>query len=181
MKKTNTIIQNNLPRFKLCCFLHTINRIKIMTKRDFLLSLSKDELVELIFGFSETNQEACDFIQKKYKTTNSLYISLQINKWLRSCLDVVISQISWRIKWLNLSQFICKCGFFSFKIRKKLFSAYPGIFFSFFPKFCRCSFYYRMNFYRADDFHIWSCWIYQDFIDSPFCNLPAVFILFCPL
>lgn len=36
-----------------------------MTKRDFLLSLSKDELVELIFGFSETNQEACDFIQKK--------------------------------------------------------------------------------------------------------------------
>ena len=53
------------PRFKLCCFLHTINRIKIMTKRDFLLSLSKDELVELIFGFSETNREACDFIQKK--------------------------------------------------------------------------------------------------------------------
>ena len=36
-----------------------------MTKRDFLLSLSKDELVELIFDFSETNQEACDFIQKK--------------------------------------------------------------------------------------------------------------------
>ena len=36
-----------------------------MTKRDFLLSLSKDELVELIFGFSETNREACDFIQKK--------------------------------------------------------------------------------------------------------------------
>lgn len=68
------------PRFKLCCFLHTINRIKIMTKRDFLLSLSKDELVELIFGFSETNREACDFIQKKCKTTNSLYLSLQINK-----------------------------------------------------------------------------------------------------
>lgn len=36
-----------------------------MTKRDFLLSLSKDELVELIFGFSETNREAGDFIQKK--------------------------------------------------------------------------------------------------------------------
>lgn len=51
-----------------------------MTKRDFLLSLSKDELVELIFDFSETNREAGDFIQKKYKTTNSLYISLQINK-----------------------------------------------------------------------------------------------------
>ncbi|WP_276751663.1 hypothetical protein [Treponema succinifaciens] len=51
-----------------------------MTKRDFLLSLSKDELVELIFGFSETNREAGDFIQKKCKTTNSLYLSLQINK-----------------------------------------------------------------------------------------------------
>lgn len=36
-----------------------------MTKRDFLLSLSKDELVELIFNFSETNREAGDFIQKK--------------------------------------------------------------------------------------------------------------------
>ena len=36
-----------------------------MTKKDFLLSLSKDELVELIFDFSETNQEASDFIQKK--------------------------------------------------------------------------------------------------------------------
>ena len=36
-----------------------------MTKRDFLLSLSKDELVELIFDFSETNREAGDFIQKK--------------------------------------------------------------------------------------------------------------------
>lgn len=36
-----------------------------MTKRDFLLSLSKDELVELVFDFSETNREACDFIQKK--------------------------------------------------------------------------------------------------------------------
>ena len=36
-----------------------------MTKRDFLLSLSKNELVELIFGFSETNREAGDFIQKK--------------------------------------------------------------------------------------------------------------------
>ena len=36
-----------------------------MTKRDFLLSLSKDELVDLIFGFSETNREAGDFIQKK--------------------------------------------------------------------------------------------------------------------
>lgn len=51
-----------------------------MTKRDFLLSLSKDELVELVFDFSETNREACDFIQKKCKTTNSLYLSLQINK-----------------------------------------------------------------------------------------------------
>lgn len=36
-----------------------------MTKRDFLLSLSKNELVELILDFSETNREACDFIQKK--------------------------------------------------------------------------------------------------------------------
>ena len=36
-----------------------------MTKRDFLLSLSKDELVELFFDFSETNREAGDFIQKK--------------------------------------------------------------------------------------------------------------------
>jgi len=36
-----------------------------MTKKDFLLSLSKDELVELIFDFSETNREAGDFIQKK--------------------------------------------------------------------------------------------------------------------
>lgn len=36
-----------------------------MTKRDFLLSLSKDELVELVFDFSETNRKACDFIQKK--------------------------------------------------------------------------------------------------------------------
>ena len=54
-----------------------------MTKRDFLLSLSKDELVELIFGFSETNQEACNFIQKKmqndqffiYKLTNKQMIA----------------------------------------------------------------------------------------------------------
>lgn len=54
-----------------------------MTKRDFLLSLSKDELVELIFGFSETNQEASDFIQKKiqseqffiYKLTNKQMIA----------------------------------------------------------------------------------------------------------
>ena len=36
-----------------------------MTKKDFLLSLSKDELVELLFDFSETNREAGDFIQKK--------------------------------------------------------------------------------------------------------------------
>lgn len=36
-----------------------------MTKRDFLLSLSKDELVNLIFSFSETNREAGNFIQKK--------------------------------------------------------------------------------------------------------------------
>lgn len=71
------------PRFKLCCFLHTINHIKIMTKRDFLLSLSKDELVELVFDFSETNREACDFIQKKmqndqffiYKLTNKQMIA----------------------------------------------------------------------------------------------------------
>lgn len=54
-----------------------------MTKRDFLLSLSKDELVDLIFSFSETNREACDFIQKKmqndqffiYKLTNKQMIA----------------------------------------------------------------------------------------------------------
>lgn len=54
-----------------------------MTKRDFLLSLSKDELVELIFDFSETNREAGDFIQKKiqseqffiYKLTNKQMIA----------------------------------------------------------------------------------------------------------
>ena len=51
-----------------------------MTKKDFLLSLSKDELVELIFDFSETNREAGDFIQKKCKMNNPLYLSLQINK-----------------------------------------------------------------------------------------------------
>ncbi len=36
-----------------------------MTKKDFLLSLSKDELVEMIFVFSETNRDAENFIQKK--------------------------------------------------------------------------------------------------------------------
>ena len=54
-----------------------------MTKKDFLLSLSKDELVELVFDFSETNREACDFIQKKmqndqffiYKLTNKQMIA----------------------------------------------------------------------------------------------------------
>ena len=50
-----------------------------MTKRDFLLSLSKDELVELIFGFSETNQEACDFIQKKMQN-DQFFISKLTNK-----------------------------------------------------------------------------------------------------
>ena len=50
-----------------------------MTKRDFLLSLSKDELVELIFGFSETNQEACDFIQKKMQS-EQFFIYKLINK-----------------------------------------------------------------------------------------------------
>lgn len=50
-----------------------------MTKRDFLLSLSKDELVELIFGFSETNQEACDFIQKKIQS-EQFFISKLTNK-----------------------------------------------------------------------------------------------------
>ena len=50
-----------------------------MTKRDFLLSLSKDELVELIFGFSETNQEACDFIQKKMQS-EQFFISKLTNK-----------------------------------------------------------------------------------------------------
>ena len=54
-----------------------------MTKRDFLLSLSKDELVELIFDFSETNRKTGDFIQKKmqseqffiYKLTNKQMIA----------------------------------------------------------------------------------------------------------
>ena len=50
-----------------------------MTKKDFLLSLSKDELVELIFGFSETNQEACDFIQKKMQN-DQFFISKLTNK-----------------------------------------------------------------------------------------------------
>lgn len=50
-----------------------------MTKRDFLLSLSKDELVELIFGFSETNREACDFIQKKIQS-EQFFISKLTNK-----------------------------------------------------------------------------------------------------
>ncbi|WP_308510101.1 hypothetical protein [uncultured Treponema sp.] len=50
-----------------------------MTKRDFLLSLSKDELVELIFGFSETNQEACVFIQKKIQS-EQFFISKLTNK-----------------------------------------------------------------------------------------------------
>lgn len=50
-----------------------------MTKRDFLLSLSKDELVELIFDFSETNQEACDFIQKKMQS-EQFFISKLTNK-----------------------------------------------------------------------------------------------------
>lgn len=50
-----------------------------MTKRDFLLSLSKDELVELIFGFSETNREACDFIQKKMQN-DQFFISKLTNK-----------------------------------------------------------------------------------------------------
>lgn len=36
-----------------------------MTKRDFLLSLSKDELVELIFGFSETNRKLVILFRKK--------------------------------------------------------------------------------------------------------------------
>jgi len=51
-----------------------------MTKKDFLFSVSKDALVELIFDFSETNREAEDFIQKKCKMNSSLYLSLQINK-----------------------------------------------------------------------------------------------------
>ena len=50
-----------------------------MTKRDFLLSLSKDELVDLIFGFSETNREACDFIQKKMQS-EQFFISKLTNK-----------------------------------------------------------------------------------------------------
>lgn len=50
-----------------------------MTKKDFLLSLSKDELVELIFGFSETNREACDFIQKKMQS-EQFFISKLTNK-----------------------------------------------------------------------------------------------------
>ena len=50
-----------------------------MTKRDFLLSLSKDELVELLFDFSETNREACDFIQKKMQS-EQFFISKLTNK-----------------------------------------------------------------------------------------------------
>ena len=50
-----------------------------MTKKDFLLSLSKDDLVELIFGFSETNREACDFIQKKMQS-EQFFISKLTNK-----------------------------------------------------------------------------------------------------
>ena len=50
-----------------------------MTKRDFLLSLSKDELVELIFDFSETNREAGDFIQKKMQN-DQFFISKLTNK-----------------------------------------------------------------------------------------------------
>lgn len=50
-----------------------------MTKRDFLLSLSKDELVELVFDFSETNQEACYFIQKKMQS-EQFFISKLTNK-----------------------------------------------------------------------------------------------------
>ena len=50
-----------------------------MTKRDFLLSLSKDELVDLIFSFSETNREACDFIQKKMQS-EQFFISKLTNK-----------------------------------------------------------------------------------------------------
>lgn len=50
-----------------------------MTKRDFLLSLSKDELVELIFNFSETNREAGDFIQKKMQS-EQFFISKLTNK-----------------------------------------------------------------------------------------------------
>lgn len=50
-----------------------------MTKRDFLLSLSKDELVELIFNFSETNREAGDFIQKKIQS-EQFFISKLTNK-----------------------------------------------------------------------------------------------------
>lgn len=50
-----------------------------MTKRDFLLSLSKDELVELFFDFSETNREAGDFIQKKMQS-EQFFISKLTNK-----------------------------------------------------------------------------------------------------
>lgn len=50
-----------------------------MTKRDFLLSLSKDELVELIFGFSETNRKTGDFIQKKMQS-EQFFISKLTNK-----------------------------------------------------------------------------------------------------
>lgn len=50
-----------------------------MTKRDFLLSLSKDELVELFFDFSETNRETGDFIQKKIQS-EQFFISKLTNK-----------------------------------------------------------------------------------------------------
>lgn len=50
-----------------------------MTKRDFLLSLSKDELVELVFDFSETNRKTGDFIQKKIQS-EQFFISKLTNK-----------------------------------------------------------------------------------------------------
>ena len=50
-----------------------------MTKRDFLLSLSKDELVELVFDFSETNRKTGDFIQKKMQS-EQFFISKLTNK-----------------------------------------------------------------------------------------------------
>ena len=51
-----------------------------MTKKDFLLSLSKNELVELILDFSETNREASNFIQKKiYHIEDSVQNNKQEN------------------------------------------------------------------------------------------------------
>lgn len=50
-----------------------------MTKKDFLLSLSKDELVELVFDFSETNRKTGDFIQKKIQS-EQFFISKLTNK-----------------------------------------------------------------------------------------------------